>query len=175
MPRFYGLHGIAEGIRLCYTVLQEKKAGEKMAAKKIKTRKPPLSALDKFIYTTLILLLFVGIFIGFSFFWLNVPDRIAFSDSAVVAHNGDSLFTTIFFCSLPMLIVLVIVMVPLQMGLSKKQPIFGNKKFKVIGFHPMVRAYPIFTKAFRDNLSNKERKTIKTALTAWGFLLLRHF
>ena len=139
-----------------------------MAAKKIKTKKPPLSALDKFIYIVLILLYYAVILSGCWFFWMIIPDYIAFSDPAVVAYNDFALFGTILVCSVPMLIVLGLAGVPLALGFSKKQPIFGNKKFKVIGFQPKVRAYPIFTKAFRENLSNKAKKTIKIAVTAWG-------
>lgn len=139
-----------------------------MAAKKIKVKKPPLSALDKFIYITLILLYYAVILSGCWFFWMTAPDRIAFSDPAVVAYNDFALFYAILLSSAPMLIVLTLAGVPLTTGFSKKQPILGNKKFKVIGFQPKVPAYPVFTKAFRENLSNKAKKTIKIAVTAWS-------
>lgn len=133
------------------------------AKKKIKTKKPPLSWLDKFIYNMLILLVSVGIMLGWFLLLITVPEKVAFSDPAVIAYRSDAFAL----CSLPLLIVLFLVTFVFAHGYQKKQPIFGNKKFKTIGFQPMIKVYPIFSKAFRENLTDKTKRMVKKIFTAW--------
>lgn len=48
--------------------------------------------------------------------------------------------------------------------MGRKQPIFGNKRYKPKGFQPLLPVYPLFRKAFRESISKKSKDKIKLIL-----------
>lgn len=123
--------------------------------KKHGAQKPPLSALDKAIYWTIIWLS-----VGFSIlFWLGfgiwIPRAIGFSEAGVIACGEQwAMITSLFFACFCMLTITIIV----SSGLDKKQPIFGNKEAKPSVLRPMLTVYPLFSKEFWQKLSEKAKK-----------------
>ena len=131
-------------------------------ARKIKTPKVPLSGLDKFIY---IMLWLVGFFSGIVILALGgtaLPETVAFSDPSVVAYHGMAFF----FCEIPIAgYISLTLMILVAYGWDRKQPIFGNKRFKPKSGQPVIKTFPLFSKEFRDSLSDKQKKRIKRTAT----------
>ena len=132
-----------------------------MAAKKIKRKKPPLSIWDKMIYCIVLIA-------GFSFTFLNLylmfslSIHIAQTEPDVIAHSKYASY----FFFLPILIIIPLtIMLLAGYGLKAKQPIFIAKKIRTIGFQPMQKVYPIFSKAFRDDLTIQGRTRIKKRIS----------
>lgn len=129
--------------------------------KKHGAQKPPLSALDKAIYWTIIWLS-----VGFSIlFWLGfgiwIPRAIGFSEAGVIACGDQwAIKTSLFFACFCMLTITIIV----SSGLDKKQPIFGNKEAKPSVLRPMLTVYPLFSKEFWQRMTVKTKKKMKV----WG-------
>ena len=137
-----------------------------MAAKKIKRKKPPLTFLDTAIYFAILIVGICLIPISISLLCRlficiaqTEPDVIAYSKAA-------SLF---FFLPLCVIIPLTI-MILAGYGLKAKQPIFIVKKVKTVGFQPVHKVYPLFSKAFRDNLTEKKRREIRKNIRNWLIL-----
>lgn len=137
-----------------------------MAAKKIKRKKPPLTFLDTAIYCAILIVGICLIPISISLLCRlficiaqTEPDVIAYSKAA-------SLF---FFLPLCVIIPLTI-MILAGYGLKEKQPIFIVKKVKTVGFQPVHKVYPLFSKAFRDNLTEKKRREIRKNIRNWLIL-----
>lgn len=132
--------------------------------KKIKNgaKKPPLSSLDKTIYIFLMLLGFAMALVTLLGLGLILPNSIAFADDTVVA--SDNLAAAI--CALPIsILVSFMIALPAGKGIENKQPIFGNKRFKPAGLKPVIKTYPLFSKEFRENLSNGTKRKIKKTVT----------
>ena len=137
-----------------------------MAAKRIKSKKPPLTFLDAAIYWAII---FVGIClipIGIALLWRlficvaqTEPDVIAYSKNA-------SLF---FFLPLGVIIPLTITILAGN-GIKAKQPIFLVKKVRTIGLQPLHKTHPLFSQAFRDNLTEKKRAELRKNVHTWLIL-----
>ena len=127
-------------------------------ARKVKTPKAPLSRIDKLIYVTTWLVSFAWLFVIMFAFGYMIPDAVAFSDPTVVAHN-DSL---LLLCCVPMAFYMSLTPgILASLGWERKQPIFGNKKFKPKFGRPVIKTFPLFSKEFRDSLSEKQKKRIK--------------
>lgn len=126
-------------------------------ARKIKTPKVPLSGLDKFIYVIIWLSSFAWLFFFFIVCGITIPETIAFSDPTVVAqcYTGHVYYIPMaFYMSFTPGILA-------SFGWERKQPIFGNKKFKPRFGQPVIKTFPLFSKEFRDSLSEKQKKRIK--------------
>ena len=138
-------------------------------ARKIKTPKVPLSGLDKFIY---IMLWLVGFFSGIVILALGgtaLPETVAFSDPSVLAYHGMAFF----FCAIPIAgYISLTLMILVTYGWDRKQPIFGNKRFKPKFGQPVIKTFPLFSKEFRDSLSDKQKKRIKRTATVLLILLV---
>ena len=138
-------------------------------ARKIKTPKVPLSGLDKFIY---VMLWLVGFFSGvviLAFSGTALPETVVFSDPTVVAYHGMAFF----FCAIPIAgYISLTLMILVAYGWDRKQPILGNKKFKPKFGQPVIKTFPLFSKEFRDSLSEKQRKRIKRTATVLLILFL---
>ncbi len=131
-------------------------------ARKIKVKKPPLSAIDKFIY---ILVGFSGIvwmILVLTFFAQTIPDKVAFSDASVVARYG---FAGLY-SAIPMAMFVIFTPVLLaSVGWEEKQPIVGNKKYKPRFNETVLKTFPLFSRAFRQNLKEHQKKSIKKTAT----------
>ena len=145
--------------------------GTKKSRKKKKQPYPPLSLLDKSIYSIgLMISLLVPIVLMFCFF--DTTARIAFRDPSVAAYEArwSGLF------SLPFLFyVIVSGLAVFGGGLSDKKPIFGNRKIKY-GERPWPNdCFPLFhpqKKYVYVSPSKKDRR--RTGVKAWciGFLVV---
>ena len=119
-------------------------------------KKPPLSLIDKTIYAIAYILAF-GIFIG-GFLLLNYCNSQLVESESDIAVNSYMLA----FCTLiPILIIVFSIVMVVSLGLSKKQPIFGNKRFMPDPMKPTLKVYPLFSKDFRNSLNKKAKKRIK--------------
>ncbi|MBQ8408081.1 MAG: hypothetical protein IJY39_04385 [Clostridia bacterium] len=90
-------------------------------------------------------------------FCVVIPEAIAYSDESVIARDlTGNLY------ALPLCFTLMLsTMIPICIGISDKQPIFGNKKYKPKWSVPIIKTYPIFSKEFRQQvLSKKSTKSI---------------
>ncbi len=137
---------------------------------KRRTKKEPLSLLDKSIYIFLEILSFsLLLIIGISF-GITIPMKIAFSNEMVVAASNSAAII----CAMPMMLVLPITInIIASAGMQKKQPIFGNKNFKASLLNPVIRTTPLFSKEFRKELSiSTKRKIKKYASIAVALILL---
>lgn len=124
-----------------------------------KRQRPPLSALDKFIYYSGFV---VSIGIAFLLFYNSayiIPNKVAFADNSVIALSIN--YFTVNHAAILMLLVTINIVLPLSLGLQNKQPIFGNKHFKPSSDFPTEKVCPLFTKEFRDSISVKRKKKIK--------------
>ena len=131
-------------------------------ARKIKTPKVPLSGLDKFIYVMLWLVGFFSGVVVLAFSGTTLPETVVFSDPTVVAYHG----MTFFFCAIPIAgYISLTLMILVAYGWDRKQPIFGNKKFKPKFGQPVIKTFPLFSKEFRDSLNEKQKKRIKRIAT----------
>ena len=138
-------------------------------ARKIKTPKVPLSGLDKLIYVITWFVSFAWLFVIMLVFGYMIPDVVAFSDSTVVAHNDSVLLL----CCVPMAFYMSSTPgILASLGWDRKQPIFGNKKFKPKFGQPVIKTFPLFSKEFRDSLSEKQKKRIKRIATILRILFV---
>jgi len=138
-------------------------------ARKIKTPKVPLSGLDKFIYIVLWLVGFFSGIVILAFCGTTLPETVVFSDPTVIAYHGMAFF----FCAIPIAgYISLTLMILVAYGWDRKQPIFGNKKFKPKFGQPVIKTFPLFSKEFRDSLSEKQKKRIKRTATVLLILLV---
>jgi len=125
--------------------------------RKLRAKKPPLSLLDKTIYLCIcfsFFLLLVFYFIGI----LKVSEFIAYRTENIIAFNND----LILFTGLPFgLFILIVMLVILNYGWGKQQPIFGNKNFKPKIGSPILKVYPIFSKEFKTEVLYQNKKKLK--------------
>lgn len=125
--------------------------------RKLRAKKPPLSLLDKTIYAFVcfsLFLLLVFYFIGI----LKVSEFIAYRTENIIAFNND----LILFTGLPFgLFILIVMLVILNYGWGKQQPIFGNKNFKPKIGSPILKVYPIFSKEFKTEVLYQNKKKLK--------------
>ena len=133
--------------------------------------KPPLSLIDKLIYA----LFFIGGVLWMCFVMIIVggklPRIVAFSDPTVKALGAKYLL----WC-LPLAFSgeLFLSLIGLT-GITVKQPIFGNKRFKPRFGVNVIKMYPFFSKDFWQNLSKKSKKRINTFLFVFAVVFLVSF
>lgn len=138
-------------------------------ATRIKTKKVPLSRLDKFIYVMLWLAGFATLVAVLLVGGLTIPEAVAFSDPTVMAHHGFAAM----YCAIPMAFYLSLTpMIMASYGWKYKQPIFGNKKFKPKFGQPVIKTFPLFSKEFRQSLTEKQEKRIKRIATVLLILFI---
>lgn len=121
-------------------------------------KKTPLSALDKLIYFFLWIIgmgLVIGVIVVFG---TVIPNRIAFSDPEVIACDND---VALAYAAPLMISLMVLVLVVLCNGMENEIPVFGNKHYKPKPFSTTVPTYPLFSKEFSLNFSDKQKKNIK--------------
>lgn len=126
---------------------------------KTKAKRPPLSALDKTLYflammCAIVLCFGVLLLCGFVF-----PRLWAFRDPEVIA----SYQVTAIFMSFPMIALFTFVpglLVAFQ--IDKRQPLFGNKKYKPKWSEVVIVTTPLFSKRYFTQLSDKQKKKILT-------------
>jgi len=126
-------------------------------ARKIKMPKMPLSTLDKLIYCLIFLLgCLLPIFLMLSL-GVTLPQKLAFRDPSIVASDSVAALLTSALLSLALAAPCALAMY----GFQAKQPIFGNKKFKPKTFTPILKTFPIFSKEFRNSLTDKTKRKLK--------------
>ncbi len=130
-------------------------------------RRPPLSALDKAIYTAVFVLWAVLLFF-LVVITAVIRDAAAFKDSTVIAYRNNGCE----FLALPLLVDLLLSAFLLYFATrGKKLPIFGNKNIRY-GEHPWSEdCFPLFGPQSKRNRLNKREKDIKKALLGlWIFI-----
>ena len=125
-------------------------------------RRPPLSTLDKAIYTAVFVLLAVLIFVLFFVTYIAM-DAIALRDTTVVAYRNSGCE----FFILPLFINLILSGIDLTTR-GRKMPIFGNKKIRY-GEYPWAKdCYPLFGKqSKRLRQTPRETEVKKTMFRLW--------
>ena len=122
--------------------------------------KPPLSLIDKLIYGMILVGGFLWMFLVMHVFGEMIPRIIAFSDPAVKAFGAGFPI-----CCLPLAFLgYIFLWIVALTGITVKQPIFGNKRFKPRFGVNVIKMYPFFSKDFWHNLSDKYKKRINTFL-----------
>lgn len=130
------------------------------------SQRPPLSGSDKLIYAVLIVLGFASLALIWVFCDL-IPTCIARTQTGLVAFRNDAAWIS------PLLLFLVAAFTPLvagSYGLERKQPIFGNKRFRPKGLTPMQPVYPLLSREFCDHLSKRDRKIWKNVIVSLSLI-----
>ena len=128
--------------------------------KKIKhgARRPPLSVLDKCLYFVLFVITFFLTIILWIFLAIEIPWQIAFSDPNVIASTSDSLPISAILFSFTVGMGSNILVIS---GWRTRQPLFGNPKYKPKLFEPTMKVYPLFSKQFLQDRTEKQRAKIR--------------
>ncbi|MBE6811593.1 MAG: hypothetical protein E7523_01790 [Ruminococcaceae bacterium] len=140
-----------------------------MKKKRSKTRKPPLSKVDKFLYALfalVVLLLTTGLLCLYIF----LLDRIAFSDKSVIAvDNGSS---TLFI--LPFLLLFGMLGIILSdLGYSRRVQLFGYSKKEQQKIKIQSKAVPLLKKGgIKQYLTRKSKRQYAKTLTCFIAALL---
>ena len=126
--------------------------------KRAAAERPPLSALDKFIYICLSWgWIFAGLII-YLFGFSELGYIIACAKDSVVAVDNPE----IIYFSLPFACFLILAPAMIaQNGMKKRQPIFGKREYKSSFLKPTSKVYPLFSRAFRESLSWETKRKIK--------------
>ena len=135
-------------------------------------KKPPLSTLDKIVYYLLIIIMFVIACKIMIALCKDISMAIDYADKEVVAVQRNKPLVMV--CVLPFSnAILMSLTIPFCAGLKYRQPIFGNRKFKSSLLHPTMKTYPIFSKEFREKISDGTRKKVKkfVKISVIGILL----
>jgi hypothetical protein len=122
--------------------------------------KPPLSFIDKLIYGLILVGGFLWMFLVMHVFGEKIPRIIAFSDPAVKAFGAEFPIWCLPLAFLGYIFLWIVALT----GITVKQPIFGNKRFKPKFGVNVIKMYPFFSKDFWQNLSDKYKKRINTFL-----------
>ena len=120
--------------------------------------KPPLSVLDKTVYVFFLLFGILSI-IGFYVALMRLPQvEFAFTDESIVAAEN----TLLLLCASPMILFISLaIAIPAGLGLQKKQPIFGNKRFTPSFTKPVMKTFPLISKDFWLHLEEKSKRRMK--------------
>ncbi len=131
-------------------------------AKKIKhgAKKPPLSGIDKFLYTILILLGLGLFFFSLIYMGFILPDRLHNDGSDVIWKDH---FIS-YLAASPFGLIWIIFAIIFLYGKRMRIPIFGNRNYKPKAFSPTIKVYPLFSPQYSENFTNKERRNLR-ALT----------
>ena len=134
--------------------------------------RPPLSALDKFIYFSMIAVLAVLWLVLIYSFAITIPMLHAFSYNGVVTAANEWGLLFVF----PIEVLIMVPVIAVGMSWQKKQPIFGNQKFyttqKFKAIYQTAMVHPIFSAEFKKNLSEKKKRSIKRAVCICLVLLV---
>lgn len=122
--------------------------------------KPPLPLIDKLIYGLILVGGFLWMFLVMHVFGEKIPRIIAFSDPAVKAFGAEFPIWCLPLAFLGYIFLWIVALT----GITVKQPIFGNKRFKPKFGVNVIKMYPFFSKDFWQNLSDKYKKRINTFL-----------
>jgi hypothetical protein len=123
--------------------------------RKLKGKKVPLSALDKFIYFSFFVL-DVVLLISIMWFFLSVSVNIAFMNGKTVAAEPEMAVL----CFLPLILFPFVFAVTVCIMISRKQPLFGNKKFKPKLGERMILTYPLFGGDFKKHVWPEKKKKV---------------
>ena len=129
--------------------------------------KPPLSILDKLIYGLILVGGFVCMFLVMHVFGEMIPRIVAFSDPAIKAFGAEFPI----WCLPLALFCYAFLWIIALTGITVKQPIFGNKRFKPKFGVNVIKMYPFFSRDFWKSLSEKHKKRINTFLFVSVILL----
>ena len=125
-------------------------------------KKPPLSVIDRMIYAIAYILAF-GIVIGGFLFLDYCSSQLVRAESDIAVNNY-----MLAFCALiPIIIISFSLIILISFGLTKKQPVFGNKRFKPDLMKPILKVYPLFSADFRKSLSKKAKMRTKQISVAF--------
>ena len=138
-------------------------------AKKIKhgAQRPPLSWIDKFIYLILGLLCFGLCIFSAVYLAFILPDTLH-NDTVDVLWKDFGLSSWL--ATMPMFVIWTIFLTLSICGRKKRIPIFGNPNFKAKSFSPIIKVYPLVSPEYRENFTNKERKSLRAVtifLAVW--------
>lgn len=103
------------------------------------------------------MLLSIASVFGIIFVFYAVSEIVYFSEPNVIASSSDM----VLFASPFIIVFSFSLIITISIGFSKKQPIFGNRKFIPKFNEHTVEVYPLFSREFRENLSFRSKKTIK--------------
>ena len=137
--------------------------------KQTANRRPPLSTLDKTIYTAVFVLWAVLLFL-LVVITNVIQDAVALKDSTVIAYRNNGCE----YLALPLFTVLLIGTFWLYFSTrGKKLPIFGNKDIRY-GESPWAKdCYPIFgPQSTRIKLKKREKDIKKALLGLWIFVFV---
>ena len=139
-----------------------------MSRSKMRAQRMPLSATDRFIYLLMILLGVV----------LAILPSVLFAELAhCVCHAIDpdviAVSNEAFLYALPLGLVLFTICLLLGcLGIERKQPIFGNKRFRKKWNQVIIEAPSLFSPAFKRCLSEKTKKNVKRVFVLFLVLIL---
>ncbi len=131
----------------------------KKIKKKVKAKKAPLSIVDSIIYFGVFLLILLIVFAPIILFGTVFSEQIAFADESVIAfyNNGWELLWVFPFS----FVLILVLLIPFGLALSKLQPIFGNPRYKPSVYESIIPTYPLFSKEFRVSLNEDSKKSAK--------------
>ena len=141
----------------------------KKSKKKNRSRRPPLSLLDKSIYWLGLILSFIFSLL-FVYCFEDITGVIAFRDSAVVAYNSHASFLFV----MPLLLYVEIsALVFCISALESKKPIFGNRKVQY-GDTPWTKdCFPLFdSRRKKIYIKPSEKSFRRSMLIVWSIGLL---
>lgn len=125
-----------------------------------KAHKTPLSAADIAIYIAAILLLLAFDYCSMFLFGEVFPEKLAFTDPNVLACRSEGIFFVF-----PFLIyfggVLPCVMIILA---GRRMPLLGNPRYKAPAFSHIIKPTPVFSRKFRQSLSDSQKKNIRSTV-----------
>lgn len=138
-------------------------------SKKIRKKRSiaPLSAIDKLIYAVAFLVLMVIIAVGIVTYAVTIPTNIAYSDTDAIAVSS----TKAWISSMSPAMTGLMILIPLGIGIDKKQPLFGNKNYNSADKYFVIHKTPLFTKKFFKELTRKTIKHIKIFCIVFAVIL----
>lgn len=137
----------------------------KKSKKKNRSRRPPLSLLDKSIYWLGLILSFI-LSLLFVYCFEDITGVIAFRDSAIVAYNSHASFLFV----MPLLLYVEIsALVFCISALESKKPIFGNRKIQY-GETPWAKdCFPLFdSRRKKIYIKPSEKSFRRSMLIVWS-------
>ena len=125
-----------------------------------KVHKTPLSASDIAIYIAAILLFLVLGYCSLFLFGEVFPEKLAFADPNVLACRSEGIFFVFpFFLYfggvLPCLLIFLA---------GRKVPLLGNPRYKPPAFSHIIKTTPVFSRKFRQSLSDAQKKSVRSTV-----------
>ena len=132
-----------------------------------RAQKPPLSVLDKTLYSSLIALSLI-IPLSLLIIIYIYDDAFLFADQSIIASHSFFLLA----CMPLILFVSLTLGILGTYGLKSRQPLFGNPDFIPKAFTPTLKAYPLFSTKFRESPERKKYKKTAVILICSLFVFL---